>query len=123
LSKKRRQGGLSIQRGLPNPSTRILQLLGSLMAPAAAHAPDPSGGGDVVRATATAAASNTFTARMTALAFEHPDKDSNEYKEEAADIWRTPGRVQGRKDNVTAKEMRMAAAQQAGAKRKREEEV
>ena len=86
-------------------------------------APDPSGGGDVVRATATAAASNTFTARMTALAFEHPDKDSNEYKEEAADIWRTPGRVQGRKDNVTAKEMRMAAAQQAGAKRKREEEV
>jgi hypothetical protein len=27
---------------------------------------------------------------MTALAFEHPDKDSNEYKEEAADIWRTP---------------------------------
>ena len=69
------------------------------------------------------AASNTFTASMTALAFEQPDKDSNEYKEEAADIWRTPGRVQGRKDNVTAKEMRMAAAQQAGAKRKREEEV
>ena len=35
MSKKRRQGGLSIQRGLPNPSTRILQLLGSLVALAA----------------------------------------------------------------------------------------